>query len=110
MKTEEEKKLYYSIGEVSKKLLVKPSLIRFWEKEFKEIKPRKKDNGRRYYTNEDINLLHNIYNLVKTKGYTLQGARERLKIKQLTPNDIELLKDKLELIKKELINIDSFMA
>jgi DNA-binding transcriptional MerR regulator len=72
-------KVYYSIGEVAGMLHVNASLIRFWEKEFHIIKPHKNKKGNRYFKPEDIEILKSIYYLVKEKGYTLDGARKKLK-------------------------------
>lgn len=72
-------KLYYSIGEVSKMFEVNTSLIRFWEKEFDILQPKKNKKGNRLFTQEDLNNLKIIYHLVKERGYTLQGAKEKLK-------------------------------
>ena len=72
-------KLYYKIGEVSEMLNVNPSLIRFWEKEFSTIKPKKNRRGNRVFTAKDIEELKKIYNLVKEQGHTLDGARRILK-------------------------------
>ena len=72
-------KLYYSIGEVAKIFDVNTSLIRFWEKEFDVIKPKKNKKGNRFFTKEDIDNFHLIYHLVKEKGLTLSGAKKKLK-------------------------------
>ena len=71
-------KLYYSIGEVAGMFNVNTSLIRFWEKEFEIIKPKKNKKGNRLFTQKDVDNFHIIYHLVKEKGYTLNGAKERL--------------------------------
>ena len=72
-------KLYYSIGEVSKMFDVNASLIRFWEKEFDIIKPKKNKKGNRLFTKVDIENFHVIFHLVKERGYTLDGAKKKLK-------------------------------
>ncbi len=72
-------KLYYSIGEVADMFKVNASLIRFWEKEFDILKPKKNKKGNRLFTPEDLENLKIIYHLVKERGYTLQGAKEKLK-------------------------------
>lgn len=72
-------RIYYSIGEVAEMFKVSTSLIRFWEKEFDVLKPHKNKKGNRLFTARDVKNLHIIYNLVKVKGYTLQGAREAIK-------------------------------
>ena len=73
------KKLYYSIGEVAKAFGVKSSLIRFWDKEFEILKPKKNAKGNRRFTANDIKNIKLIYNLVKEQGYTLGGAKTYLK-------------------------------
>ena len=72
-------KLYYTIGEVSEMFEVNTSLIRFWEKEFDIIKPKKNKKGNRLFTPEDIDNFKVIYNLVKEQGLTLDGAKKYLK-------------------------------
>jgi DNA-binding transcriptional MerR regulator len=94
-------KLYYSIGEISEVFNVNASLIRFWEKEFEILKPKKNSKGTRRYSSIDIEKLQTIHHLVKEKGYTLDGAKEQLKI--LNKN-FEVIK-KLEKVKSNLINI-----
>jgi DNA-binding transcriptional MerR regulator len=71
-------KLYYTIGEVSRMFNVNASLIRFWEKEFAIINPQKNRKGNRVFTTRDIDNFRLIYNLVKEKGFTIQGAREHI--------------------------------
>ena len=77
-------KRYYKIGEVAKAFEVNTSLIRFWEKEFDVIKPKKNAKGNRLFTAEDIANLKLIYNLVKERGFTLEGAKQKLKINYKT--------------------------
>ena len=72
-------KLYYTIGEVSDMFEVNASLIRFWEKEFGLIQPKKNTKGNRIFTPKDIVNFNKIYQLVKTNGYTLEGAKRALK-------------------------------
>ena len=74
-----EGKLYYSIGEVAEMFEVNTSLIRFWENEFDIIKPQKNKKGNRLFTKKDIDNFHVIFHLVKEKGYTLEGAKKKLK-------------------------------
>jgi len=85
-------KLYYSIGEVAKMFDVNTSLIRFWEKEFDIIKPKKNKKGNRFFTKQDIENLHIIYHLVKEKGMTLSGVKKKLKEnKEDTVNNFEII-------------------
>jgi len=72
-------RIYYTIGEVAAMFDVNTSLIRFWEKEFDIIQPSKNKKGNRLFTQKDVDNFHLIYNLVKERGYTLKGAREKLK-------------------------------
>ena len=98
-------KLYYSIGEVARMFNVNTSLIRFWEKEFDIIKPHKNKKGNRLFTQEDVDNLYIIYHLVKERGYTLSGARERLKMnRDDTLNNIEVVKS-LKRLKGFLLDI-----
>ncbi|MCX6287199.1 MAG: MerR family transcriptional regulator [Bacteroidetes bacterium] len=72
-------KIYYTIGEVAELFDVNQSLIRFWEKEFDILNPRKNKKGNRLFTKFDIENLKLIYHLVKERGFTLQGAKDKLK-------------------------------
>jgi DNA-binding transcriptional MerR regulator len=86
-------KLYYSIGEVAGIFGVNTSLIRFWEKEFDIIKPKKNKKGNRFFTKQDIDNFHLIYHLVKERGMTLQGAKKKIKEnKEDTINNFEIVK------------------
>lgn len=105
-------KLYYSIGEVSEMFDVNASLIRFWEKEFAVLKLKKNKKGNRLFTVKDIHNLERIYDLVKNKGFTLDGAKRKLKEK-IVPKEnavpmlhLEVM-EKLEKIKLQLLAIDS---
>ena len=99
-------KLYYSIGEVAKAFDVNASLIRFWEKEFEIIQPKKNAKGNRLFTKNDIDCFKNIYYLVKIKGYTLDGAKQAIGKKGIptTKEEIDVVK-RLENIKDELIKL-----
>ena len=98
-------KRYYAIGEVAEAFNVNTSLIRFWEKEFDAIKPKKNAKGNRKFTPEDIKNLELIYHLVKERGFTLDGAKIHLKEeKHKTLSNFEIIR-KLEGIKSELINL-----
>ena len=98
-------KLYYSIGEVAEMFNVNPSLIRYWEKEFDIIKPKKNKKGNRFFTIEDIEHFHIIYYLVKELGLTLKGAQKKLKEnKEGVMNNFEVIKS-LKEIKTLLLEI-----
>src|SRR5690606_37626347 len=98
-------KRYYSIGELAKAFQVNTSLIRFWEKEFDVLKPKKNAKGNRMFTPEDLSNLKTIYHLVKEKGFTLEGAKEHLKKSKTKPLDQLEIIQKLEIIKTKLINL-----
>jgi DNA-binding transcriptional MerR regulator len=73
-------KLFWSIGEVAEELGVNTSLIRYWEKEFGHVlRPRRNSKGDRLYTTKEIEQLRRIRELVKGQGFTLNGAKERLR-------------------------------
>ena len=98
-------KRYYKIGEVAKAFDVNTSLIRFWEKEFDILQPKKNAKGNRKFTPEDIKNLELIYHLVKERGFTLEGAKIHLKEnKKKTLDKFEIIR-KLEHIKAELLKI-----
>ena len=97
-------KQYYKIGEVAKAFGVNSSLIRFWEKEFDIIKPKKNNKGNRLFRQDDIKNLQLIYHLVKEKGFTLEGAKKKLKEKPDAIISNYAIITRLEGIKSELIN------
>lgn len=98
-------KLYYGIGEVAKAFGVNTSLIRFWEKEFDVLQPKKNAKGNRKFTPTEIKNLELIYHLVKERGFTLDGAKTHLKEnKQKTLDTFDVIR-KLEGIKAELLKI-----
>jgi len=98
-------KRYYSIGEISKAFEVNTSLIRFWEKEFDILKPKKNAKGNRMFTPEDLKNLKLIFHLVKERGFTLDGAKEHLKNGQKKPMDTLEIISKLQSIKNELLKL-----
>lgn len=100
-------KRYYSIGEIAKAFDVNASLIRFWDKEFDVLQPKKNAKGNRMFTPEDVTHLKLIYHLVKERGFTLEGARTHLKEgKKKTLDKFDII-NKLEEIKKQLNAIKS---
>jgi len=101
-----EKRLFYSIQEVADHFAVNVSLLRFWEKEFENITPRKTAGGTRQYTREDVHQLEIVYHLVKEKGMTLDGARQTLKSKKDDETKRVEAVSKLTEIKKELLLLE----
>jgi DNA-binding transcriptional MerR regulator len=78
-KEKEIEKMYFTISEVAKQFNVATSLIRFWETEFEILKPKKTTKGNRLYSKKDIENFRMVYHLVKEKGFTLDGAKKKLK-------------------------------
>ena len=98
-------KRYYSIGELAKAFDVNASLLRFWDKEFDVLKPRKNAKGNRMFTPEDVKNIQLIYHLVKERGFTLEGAKIHLKEGQKKTLDKYEIISKLEGIKNQLLAI-----
>ena len=102
-------KVYYSIGEVAALFEVNASLIRFWEKEFDILKPKKNKKGNRLFTQEDLDNLRIIYHLVKERGFTLQGARDKLREnREDVVNKVEAI-DSLNRIREFLLDLKEQM-
>ncbi|RIJ41740.1 MerR family transcriptional regulator [Pontibacter oryzae] len=95
-------KQYYTIGEVAGMFQVAPSLIRFWETEFEQLRPKKNKKGNRQYTPKDIETLRTVYHLVKERGYTIQGAKDVMRNKPVQA------KDKMEII-ESLAKVRTFL-
>ena len=104
-KEKEIKKLFYTIGEVSKILNVNVSLVRFWDNEFDIIKPKKNKKGNRLFSENDLKNLKIIHHLLKNNGFTIKGAKKVLKSKK---NDFQkniFLKERLLEFKKFLVSL-----
>lgn len=105
-KEREINKRYYTMGEVTEMFQVKPSQIRFYEKEFADILVLKKNKkGNRLFTPKDIETLKIIFNLIKDKGYTLQGAAAYLKNNRKEAHENQRVIDSLEKLKKFLLEV-----
>lgn len=98
-------KRYYTISEVAEAFDVNASLLRFWEKEFDIIQPKKNLKGTRRYTQEDIKNIELIYFLVREEGYTIDGARRKLEVNLNKTIDRFEIINKLKSIKNELTNL-----
>ena len=98
-------KLFYPIGEVAQMYGVNVSLIRFWENEFDILKPKKNKKGNRMFTKTDLENLEIIFHLVKERGFTLDGAKKKLKEnKKDTIDNISIIK-KLKEIRTFLVDL-----
>jgi DNA-binding transcriptional MerR regulator len=99
------KKLYYPIGEVATWFNVNTSLIRYWEKEFKQLQPRKTRKGDRLFRAQDIEFLRQLYFLLREKKYSIEGAKTYLKNnKEKAEKDIAVL-NSLKNIKQFLVSL-----
>ena len=98
-------KMYYTMGEVSAMFDVNQSLIRYYEKEFDILQPKKNKKGNRYFTNEDIDNFKIIFSLTREKGYTLNGAKEYLKRNLDVSKDNQAIINSLERMKKFLLEV-----
>ena len=96
-------KLFYSIGEVAKMFGINESTLRFWEKEFDIINPRKSGKGTRYYKKEDIENVRLVFHLVKERGLTLAGAKQKIKDNPENTKKNEEVVARLKGIKEELL-------
>lgn len=102
LKKNRDPKLYFSISEVAQMFDINESTLRFWEKEFDIINPPKTSKGIRYYRQEDINSVRLVYHLVKERGLTLAGARQKLKDNKETTIRQEDIVNRLKQIREEL--------
>ena len=103
-------KYYYSIGEVAAMFGVNTSMIRYWEKEFDVLRPRKNKKGNRLFTERDVRYVHVIYHLRKEKGYTLAGAKVALKEKFSEYEEKVILLETLEKTRGFLLDLDKALA
>ena len=105
LKQQKVEKLYFSIGEVAHLFGLNESTLRFWEKEFDEISPRKTKKGTRYYRQEDIEQVRLIYHLVKERGMTLSGARRTLKDNKEATVCLLEISDRLKGVRTALVSM-----
>ena len=98
-------KKYYSIKEVSEMLEIPESTLRYWEKEFKEISPKKNAKGIRHYTVDDIEQIKKVNFLVKEKSLTIKGAKTRMKDNPQKTTDTHDVVERLKKIREELVAI-----
>ncbi len=108
-------KLFFKIGEVAKLAEVEPYVLRYWETEFKKLRPKKKENGQRLYQKKEVQLALNIKKLLHEDGYTIEGAKKVLKEKNKSrkkdSSQLSILFDRekvveiIEDLKKDLRNI-----
>lgn len=107
--SEQSGKLYYSIGEVASIFNVNESLLRYWEKEFDTINPKKNSKGTRAYTKENIEAIRLIYFLVKEKKMTLSGAKKQIKDQRKTVSSQLEITERLRKVKDELLEMKEIL-
>ena len=100
-------KLFYSISEVAEIFSVNQSNLRFWEKEFKQLKPKRNDKGTRFYSPEDIQVIKQITYLVNEQKLTLDGARRKLSQKKDVVAKQQEIVERLKSIRTELLGISN---
>lgn len=105
-KEREINKMYYSMGEVTEMFNVNASQIRFYEKEFDVLQPKKNKKGNRLFTPADIENLKIIFHLVDDKGFTLKGAKEHLKNNSSDVKENQKIIDSLEKLKSFLLKLN----
>ena len=104
-----QEKIWYGIGETAEALGVPASTLRFWEKEFEMIRPRKNKKGDRFYSKNDIAILRTIQYLTKVKGYTLQGAKAAIKANFVKEAETANIVDTLTQIRNKLLEIKKLL-
>jgi Predicted transcriptional regulators len=105
MKKFRQEKMVYSITEVAEMFGVNTSLLRYWEKEFDFIQPHKSAKSTRQYRKEDIEAIRLVYYLVKEKGLTLAGAKQKLKENKEKVTQTEDVVFRLKGIREELLSL-----
>ena len=105
----EQEKIWYGIGETAEAIGVPASTLRFWEKEFDMIKPRKNKKGDRLYSKNDIAILRTIQYLTKVKGYTLQGAKTAIKNNFMKEAETAAIVATLTQIREKLLEIKKML-
>ena len=85
------RKRYFAIGEVSELCAVKPHVLRYWEQEFPQLKPVKRRGNRRYYQHDDVQMIRRIRSLLYEQGFTIGGARQRLREMPKAPSAVRPL-------------------
>lgn len=94
-------KRFFTITEVAEEVGENASVLRYWEKEFRQLKPRTNARGKRYYTRKDIELIGWIHQLVRIQGFTIDGARKVIN-GEVEPPKIDLKSSKDEAIERLL--------
>ncbi|MFT5724616.1 MAG: DNA-binding transcriptional MerR regulator [Bacteroidia bacterium] len=102
-------KIYYSIAELSEHFDVAKSLLRYWEKEFDKINPKRNAKGTRFYSKQDVEHIRLVYHLVKEQGHTLQGAKNQIKTQKKQVLKRIQVKESLQHLKAQLEDLRDHM-
>ncbi|MFN8351995.1 MAG: MerR family transcriptional regulator [Flavobacteriales bacterium] len=103
-------RMFWTIGEVAEDLGVNTSVLRYWEKEFGMLRPKRTGKGDRLYTKEDIAKVREIQRLLKDEGFTIQGARERLRSKDRVEDGRAELIGRLRAVREQLLDMRAQLA
>ncbi len=98
-------RIYWTIGEVAVQLGVNTSLLRYWEKEFGILRPKRTGKGDRLYTKDDIEKIRGIQVLLRERGYTIQGAKEQLRSGRKTEDRTREVIMRLQRVRAELLEL-----
>ncbi|MGN0232128.1 MAG: MerR family transcriptional regulator [Muribaculaceae bacterium] len=98
-------KNYYKIGEVAEILGIPASTLRFWEKEFTIIKPKRNSKNTRFYTPEDVETIKMVYYLVKEKGLKLDAAQQQIKVNRHNVSQRSEVINRLKSVRNQLQNM-----
>jgi DNA-binding transcriptional MerR regulator len=103
-------KLFYSISEVANMFGINQSNLRFWEKEFSQLKPKRNAKGTRFYTPDDVQIIKQIIYLTSEQKLTLDGAKRKLSQKKDVVAKQQEVVERLKLIRTELIGISNSLS
>jgi len=101
-------KRYFRIGEASRIIGVEPYVLRYWEKEFPQIRPKRADSNQRTYERKDLELILEIKRLLYEEGMTIEGAKKRLK--QTKSRSPSMNRSMLQALKDELKEVLSILS
>lgn len=113
-------RVYWTIGEVADQLQVSTSMLRYWEKEFGSLRPKRTGKGDRLYTKDDIAKVRDIQHLLKERGFTIQGAKDQLRTRERAAEPVppveevverlQAVRRRLLVIAEELVEVERFAA
>lgn len=100
-------RIYWTIGEVADQCGVNSSLLRYWEKEFGTLRPKRTGKGDRLYTKDDIEKIRGIHRLLKDQGFTIQGAKEKMRTAGKNKEAAQEVIERLQRVRAELVELRS---